>query len=195
VVALALLTSSCSGGESPVVRAPVADTGSVVVTPSIPADSVSLAVAESISTLQVLYDRLVALGGDRTAVRARWNEPRVTTVDVVQNVHDPSAMDSVVRWTYGDAQFAFLVAMGRDLLVQTRVPPDHAAISSLVTELMAPEAVESLLGPPTWRDTAADTIVFTYKVTQGGMGEVGNALQFYFRRGRLRAIAAVPYVD
>ena len=188
-----LLACACGSGEPPVARAPVIE--SAAATPTGLAESVEVAVPESAGTLQLLYDGLAALGGDRGAVRARWREPRATTSEVVPNVHDAAATDTVVRWTYDDVQFAFLVALGRDLLVQTRVRPDHDAVSSLVGELMTVAAVESGLGLPTWRDTAGDTVIFSYKVTRGGVGEAGNVLQFFFLRGRLRVVAAVPYVD
>ena len=187
-----LLAAGCGARESPVVKAPATDTV-LVYTADRATDSVLAPMTvDSSGTLARLYDRLMALGGDRSAVRDRWHEPRRTAVELLPNAHDPAIIDSVVRWAYNQVEFAFLVAMGRDLLVQTRVRPDHDAIATLVGEFRDMEAVESSLGSPTWRGAAADTTVLTYNVTSG---EASNAVQFYFVRGRLRIVAAVPYLE
>jgi hypothetical protein len=128
-------------------------------------------------------------------VRSRLGEPRLAIVAAERNIHDSTATDTLVQWTFDHLHFKFLVAAGRDLLIETRAATDYPAVASLVSRFSRLEAAEATLGVPGWSTVHADTMVYGYNIPDPEIGVAQNAILLYFKRGRLIFVAAIPYVD
>ncbi len=128
-------------------------------------------------------------------MRSKFGEPRQATAQTQPNVHDATATDTLIRWSYDHLRFQFLVAAGSEFLVETRAGADHPAVVPLIGQLGTLEATEATLGAPAWTTALADTVVYGYNVPYPEIGVAENAINLYFAQGRLVFVSAVPYVD
>ena len=184
---LILIALACRGHDSAESRGPApADSSRLQVTAA--PDSPAAGSLQPTDVLGVLYERLTAMGEDRVAVRSRLGEPRLTTTAAEPNIHDSAATDTLVQWSFDHLHFTFLVAAGRDLLVETRAATDYPAVAPLIGQFSTLEAAEATFGAPGWTAVLADTMVYGYNVPE-------NAVNLYFKGGRLIFVAAVPHVD
>ncbi len=145
--------------------------------------------------LRRLYEHLTGMGEDRAAVRARLGVPEQATAETHPNLHDSTATDTLVLWTYDQLRFHFLVVSGRDFLVEVRASTESVPMAQLTGQVNTLEAAEAALGAPAWTTALADTMVYSYNISEPDIGVSENAIGLYFTHGRLVFVAAVPYVD
>ncbi len=157
-------------------------------------DSTSIRPTRPADVLRVLYERLT-VSKDRRAVRSRLGEPQEAKTETQPNIHDSAMTDTIVQWRYDRLRFVFLVVGGLDFLVEARATTDSPSITPLVGQVGTLEAAEATLGGPTVTNIVADTMVWGYYLPESDLGVSENGIDFYFLRGRLFAVSAVPYVD
>jgi hypothetical protein len=192
--ALVLITLACRAHNSSESRGSrPADSSPLQATPA--PDSTSARSPKPTNVLGALYERLTAIGEDRATVRSRLGEPRLTTTAAEPNVHDATATDTLVEWSFDHLHFKFLVTAGRDLLVETRAATDYPAVALLIGQFSTLEAAEATFGAPRWTTFLADTMVYGYSVPEPDIGASENTVNFYFKSGRLIFVAVEPYVD
>jgi hypothetical protein len=135
------------------------------------------------------------MGEDRAAVRSRLGEPRLATTAAERNIHDSTATDTLVLWTLDHLHFTFLVAGGSDLLQETRAATDYPGVAPLISQFSTLETAEATLGAPGWSTLLADTMVYGYYIPEPDIGVSQNAINLYFKGGRLIFVGALPFVD
>jgi hypothetical protein len=104
-------------------------------------------------------------------------------------------MDTLIQWTFEHLHFKFLVAGGSDLLIETRATTDYPAVAPLTRQFSTLETAEATLGAPGWSTFLADTVVYGYHIPEPDIGVSQNAINLYFKGGRLICVGALPYVD
>lgn len=194
-LAALFIALACSGHKSAVSKeSPPAAVVPSQATPSL--DSSSAAAPHPTDALRSLYQQLMGTGGSRAAVLSRLGEPGAITTEAQPNIHDSTATDTVVQWTYDHLRFVFLVVAGRDLLVEARAASDHPAIAPLLASFGTLASADSTLGAPGSTSILGDTMVYHYNISEPEIGVSENEIDLYFVGGRLVLVAAVPpYVD
>src|SRR2546421_1383868 len=153
-------------------------------------DSTLSAARDSADLLGPIYRVLRAIGQDRPTVESRLGKPSLATRETKPDPDDSITTDTLVRWSYDQLAFTFLL-VGHDVLVETRAAVDYAPIIAFGTQVATPDQAEARLGVPGATQTRGDTTVLVYTVGSLEMGWE-NSITLYFVRGRLVQIGALP---
>jgi hypothetical protein len=193
--ALVLIALACRTHDSSESRGPLPAGPSPRSAASAPDSTSPARPPQPTEILRTLYERLTAIGQNRAKVRSRLGEPALATAAAEPNAHDSAAKDTLVQWTFHQLHFTFLVVGGSDLLLETRAASDYSSVAPLISRFSTLETAEATLGAPGGSTFLADTLVYSYESGDPDIGVSQNAINLYFKGGRLIFVGALPYVD